>query len=138
MATEAGCERPCPKVPYFSNPQRLLDGQPLGIDPCDPLAANNALALEQTMPLVAQLRQAATPPVLVRSFAADKLQIEQGESVTLTWDTEGASSVEISGLGPVAAKGSVTVTPARSTTYTLTASQRDALPSFHPFSAGHP
>jgi hypothetical protein len=44
-----------------------------------------------------------------------------GEAATITWETENAQQVNISGIGAVAASGSTTVTPAASTTYTLTA-----------------
>lgn len=121
MATETACEKRCPQVPYFSNPDKAIDGQALGIDESDPLAANNALALEQTMPIAATFREAALPVVLVRSFAADRTEIEQGQPVTLTWDTEGATTVSISTLGTVTATGSITLSPTQSTTYTLTA-----------------
>jgi hypothetical protein len=121
MATEAACQQRCPEVPYFSNPDKALDGQPLGIDETDPQAANNALALEQTMPIAATFREAALPVVQVKSFSADRTEIELGQPVTLTWETEGATSVILSAAGTVAASGSLTVTPAQSTTYTITA-----------------
>jgi peptidyl-Asp metalloendopeptidase len=120
MATETACQQRCPSVPYFSNPDKALEGRPLGIDETDPESANNALALEQTMPIMATFRQAALPAVLVKSFAADRTAVELGQSATLTWETEGATSVLLSGA-PVAPSGSMTVTPAQSTTYTLTA-----------------
>ena len=61
------------------------------------------------------------PPV-VNSFNANKSSIEEGETAILTWTTTNASSVTISpGVGSVAASGSTTVTPAATTTYTLTA-----------------
>jgi hypothetical protein len=120
MATEIFCEQRCPRVNFFSNPERTSDeGLPLGI----PDAANNALALEQTMPIMAAFRSAAVPAMLVRSFAVDHAEIERGQSVTLSWNTENATSVEIGGLGPVAAIGSMNVAPQQSTTYTLTATQ---------------
>jgi hypothetical protein len=123
MATEVACSQRCPRVNYFSNPDKMQNGDPLGIDESDPLAANNALALEQTMPIVATFREAALPAMLVRSFTADHAEILRGQSVTLTWDTENATSVEISGVGPVAASGTLTLTPLQTTTYTLAATQ---------------
>lgn len=121
MATEVACAQRCKRISYFSNPGKTLDGQPMGLDESDPQAANNALALEQTMPIMASFREAAVPVVLLRSFSADRTEIESGQPVTLTWDTEGATTVTLSGTGPVAAQGSMTVTPSQSTTYTLTA-----------------
>ncbi|MBM3862709.1 MAG: hypothetical protein FJ385_01975, partial [Verrucomicrobia bacterium] len=55
-------------------------------------------------------------------FSASSLAIDTGGSSTLTWDATGASSVSIdNGVGSVAASGSTTVSPATTTTYTLTA-----------------
>ncbi len=55
-------------------------------------------------------------------FDASPSNIAAGQSSQLTWLVQGASSVTISnGVGSVAATGSTTVTPATTTTYTLTA-----------------
>lgn len=59
---------------------------------------------------------------LVVRFDASPSNIAAGQSSQLTWLVQGASSVTISnGVGSVAATGSTTVTPAATTTYTLTA-----------------
>lgn len=69
----------------------------------------------------------ATPPVApppaapTATLAANPAVIEQGQSTTLTWQTENASDVTIQGLGTLPASGSKTVTPSSSTTYTLSA-----------------
>src|ERR1035437_4272611 len=55
-------------------------------------------------------------------FDATPSNISAGQSSQLTWIVQGATSVSISnGVGSVAATGSTTVTPATTTTYTLTA-----------------
>jgi hypothetical protein len=55
-------------------------------------------------------------------FIADPRQIAAGQQATLSWKTLAAASVTISGgVGTVAAQGSVAVSPASTTTYTLTA-----------------
>lgn len=55
-------------------------------------------------------------------FIADPRQIAAGQQATLSWKTLAAASVTISGgVGSVAAQGSVAVSPASTTTYTLTA-----------------
>lgn len=124
MATEFFCQQRCSRVPYFSNPdKREPNGELLGLPIDDPNAANNALALEQTMPIMATFREAALPAMLVRSFGADRTEIERGQSVTLSWNTENATTVTLTGIGAVAATGSITLQPLQSTTYTLTASQ---------------
>jgi len=65
---------------------------------------------------------AAPPPVApTATLAANPAVIEQGQSTTLSWQTNNASDVTIEGLGTLPASGSKTVMPSDSTTYTLTA-----------------
>jgi len=47
--------------------------------------------------------------------------IQQGQNTTLTWETQNAKEITITGLGTVPASGSRSVTPGSSTTYTLDA-----------------
>jgi len=62
-----------------------------------------------------------SPPTA--SLNANPPTIAAGASSTLTWTTTNATSVTIDqGIGSVAASGSLSVAPAGSTTYTLTAS----------------
>ncbi|MDX2153978.1 MAG: OmpA family protein [Bryobacteraceae bacterium] len=61
------------------------------------------------------------PPPQVVSFTAQPATIQSGQSSTLTWNVEGATSVSISTLGTVANSGSQQVSPTATTTYTLTA-----------------
>ncbi len=63
-------------------------------------------------------------PQIIR-FEASPLNIQPGQSSTLSWTTSGASSVSISGIGNVAPNGSTQVSPAQTTTYTLTATGTD-------------
>jgi hypothetical protein len=60
----------------------------------------------------------------VITFTASPMNISLGQSSTLTWQTDGADSVEITGLGTVAINGSQVVSPTETTTYTLTAHTR--------------
>ncbi len=63
---------------------------------------------------------AAKPTV---TFSADRSSINKGESAKLSWTTTDANNVSIAPeVGAVTPQGSTTVTPADSTTYTLTAS----------------
>ena len=63
---------------------------------------------------------AAKPTV---TFSADPSSINKGQSAKLSWTTTDASNVSISPeVGAVTPQGSTTVTPADSTTYTITAS----------------
>lgn len=57
----------------------------------------------------------------IASFSADATTIEAGNSVTLTWESTGASSVELSPLGPVVEAGERVIHPTEATTYTLLA-----------------
>jgi hypothetical protein len=65
--------------------------------------------------------QPATPPVVV-TFSASPTEIKTGESATLLWNVTGAASVTIDqGIGNVTVAGTKTVSPTKTTTYTLTA-----------------
>lgn len=61
------------------------------------------------------------PPAPTATLAASPDVIQQGQSTTLTWQTQNASDITIQGLGTVQASGSQTVSPGSSTTYTLVA-----------------
>jgi uncharacterized cupredoxin-like copper-binding protein len=60
-------------------------------------------------------------PQIIR-FEASPLNIAPGASSTLSWTTNNATTVSISGVGSVVPNGSTTVSPTQTTTYTLTAS----------------
>lgn len=61
------------------------------------------------------------PATPTATLAASPDVIQQGQSTTLTWQTNNASDITIEGLGTVSASGSKTISPGSSTTYTLTA-----------------
>jgi hypothetical protein len=62
------------------------------------------------------------PPPTISSFTAAPASVAAGSSATLSWSVTGATSLSISnGMGTVTGT-SVTVTPAATTTYALTAS----------------
>jgi peptidoglycan-associated lipoprotein len=77
-------------------------------------------------PPVAAAPPPSTAPVAAKptvTFSADRSSINQGESAKLSWTTTDATNVSIAPeVGAVTPQGSTTVTPASSTTYTLTAS----------------
>ena len=54
-------------------------------------------------------------------MSANPNTVEKGQSTTLSWQTSNATDVSIDGIGAVQPSGSQQVTPADSTTYTLTA-----------------
>lgn len=64
------------------------------------------------------------PPALPQvTFGTDPLTVNQGDMAILSWTTVNADTVTIDqGIGTVAINGSIAVTPAATTTYTLTAS----------------
>lgn len=64
----------------------------------------------------------AAQPAQVTRFDASPANISAGQTTTLTWIVQGATSVSINnGVGNVANSGSTQVTPSATTTYTLTA-----------------
>ncbi|GAA4375990.1 hypothetical protein [Nocardioides caricicola] len=69
--------------------------------------------------------------VAIGSFtAAPATPVAPGTSVTLTWETQYASSCSIDqGVGPVPTSGSVVVTPQQTTVYTVSALGRHPLSS---------
>ncbi len=63
-----------------------------------------------------------TPPPVVSSFTATPALFDSGETITLSWNVTGSTSVSIDqGIGSVAASGSLVLSPEDTTTYTLTA-----------------
>src|SRR5262249_32462273 len=66
-------------------------------------------------------RKAAEIPPRIMSFRAEPSSIKPGGSAVLNWLTENPSSVTIEpGIGRMLAKGTLKITPDRTTTYTLT------------------
>ncbi|MBN1239465.1 MAG: hypothetical protein JXB36_13260 [Gammaproteobacteria bacterium] len=66
------------------------------------------------------------PPAEIVSFRAEPARLRAGDSTTLTWEGLNAFSLTIApDVGAVATRGSATVTPARTTTYTLTVTGSD-------------
>ena len=63
-------------------------------------------------------------PQIIR-FEGSPLSIQPGQQSTLSWTTTGATQVSISGMGSVVLNGSMTVSPAQTTTYTLSATSSD-------------
>jgi len=61
--------------------------------------------------------------VEIVKFIAQPNVISSGQSSTLIWEVQNADSVVISGIGPVAASGTSTVSPTQTTTYKLTATR---------------
>jgi len=76
----------------------------------------------ETVPVRADLKEIPKPPASVVSFSAASGSIQQGQSTELRWQTLNAREVLIDhGVGNVSPSGSHQVSPAGSTTYTLTA-----------------
>lgn len=79
-----------------------------------------APAPQQTTPAPAPAPAAARPTA---TLTAEPSRIEVGQSVNLTWTTNGATDVSIDkGIGTVPASGTRSVSPIETTTYTLRAS----------------
>lgn len=76
----------------------------------------------------ATAKATATVSILTVSFTATPATIGAGQSATLSWNSANATSLSIDqGIGPVTApSGSMTVSPAATTTYTITATNGTA------------
>jgi hypothetical protein len=62
-----------------------------------------------------------TNPAPTATISANPQSIQAGQSATLTWNSTNANTAVIdNGIGSVAASGSMTVSPAADTTYTIT------------------
>lgn len=63
----------------------------------------------------------APPAAPTGTLTAEPATVEKGHSVTLSWTSENATSLDLEpGVGEVQASGSTTATPSDSTTYVLT------------------
>lgn len=66
-------------------------------------------------------------PASIASFTSSKYQINKGDSITLTWHTENATSVKIAGVSDTLDnKGSITLSPEISREYTLQVTSNNA------------
>ena len=100
---------------------RILRKQPLFL-----LATAAAVLLggchkKASAPPPSSLPPAVTAVAPTANITADPAAIDVGSSVVLNWNTTGASSVTIDGIGPVPANGTQNVTPSTSTNFHLTA-----------------
>ena len=66
------------------------------------------------------IQRRVAPPARITRFNASPTTIRPGQQATLTWATENPSGVTLEPLGSVAARGSLQVSPAATTTYKLT------------------
>ena len=74
---------------------------------------------------------------VIEDFSLSSTTIEEGDSVTLSWDVTGADSVTINnGIGPVSYSGSLSVSPSASTTYVITAVCSTCTPPLDIYSGG--
>ncbi len=81
------------------------------------LTARNAFGQSTAQTVVS-----VTAPVKIVDFRANPpASADPNTPITLTWQTEGAQEVVITGIGPVANSGSIQVSPAATTSYTLIA-----------------
>jgi peptidoglycan-associated lipoprotein len=82
-----------------------------------------ALSLAGCSKKAAQATPPTPPPPVAptATLAASPDVIQQGQSTTLSWQTNNASDITIEGLGTVSASGSKMISPGSSTTYILTA-----------------
>ena len=82
----------------------------------------NANSVSERPLLTFEFLQNAPPPPVITSFTAAPPAIPTNWSTLLTWSVAGAESVSLApGIGNVPASGGLLVSPASTTTYTLTA-----------------
>lgn len=79
-------------------------------------AKNRTSEVSETVTVTVQ-----RPDVRIVFFSATPANVTAGQSTTLTWQTENADTVEISGIGAVAKSGNTVVMPTTQTTYVMTA-----------------
>ncbi|MCD0163327.1 hypothetical protein IHN63_18710, partial [Deinococcus sp. 6YEL10] len=80
-----------------------------------------------TPPVTPPVQPAAAPSVV--SFSASPRTVRSGASSTLSWNVKNAERIQIEGLdGSFPARGSVKVSPAQTTTYTLLAGSLRSVP----------
>jgi hypothetical protein len=89
-----------------------------------PIHASTNLTLTATKgtDITQQSRSVTVVPPVIKAFTATPAgPVNAGDSVTLQWDTQYATTAAITpGIGPVSASDSVVVKPQNTTTYTLT------------------
>ncbi len=74
---------------------------------------------------IALLPACRPSPPIIRTFAAIPTEVTAGESSALQWQVEGATTVSIDNdIGEVPSMGTVTVSPQKTTAYTLTANNK--------------
>jgi serine/threonine protein kinase/uncharacterized cupredoxin-like copper-binding protein len=66
-------------------------------------------------------------PEAVASLQADKTSLKAGETANLTWKTQNATTVKLEPLGKVSINGQRPVSPSETTTYTLSATNKDGV-----------
>ena len=64
---------------------------------------------------------AATAPSPTANLTVTPATVDRGQPAKLTWQTQNATTINIDGVGPVTASGSMNIMPSDSTTYHLTA-----------------
>jgi hypothetical protein len=113
----------------ISGPQVTLSN-PTGVTTTFPAAAGQTYTFRLTVTNTDHVSAQATTSVsassnastLITQFYANPAMIQPGQSSTLVWVTQNATTVSISpNIGSVNTSGSVSVSPTATTTYTLTA-----------------
>ncbi len=92
-------------------PQQQQQASPAVVAPAPAQVPDNTAAHEKPAVILAPFIEAA----------AMEKKIQQGQSSGLVWNSQGVSELQIEGIGPVAATGSMKVTPQQTTTYKFVA-----------------
>jgi len=86
-----------------------------------PTPTTSVTATLTATPITPTTTSTRMPGPIINSFVANPATITTGGSSGLTWQTTGATSASINGIGPVTVNGARTVTLKETTTFTLTA-----------------
>lgn len=120
-------------VTLASNP--LSTTSPSGGYPVTPVSGSYELQAIGNGRTVSATQNITVEPAVVSSFTASGSPLAPGQTATLSWTTEWATGVTIDpdpGVGALPAGGSVEVSPAADTTYTLTPTGLDPAPATAP------
>lgn len=83
------CPGGCTRVNYWSNPDKQYGGQPMGVVYTDPAAADNRMALNNTLSSVRNFRQQVTAPTITVTSPDGGETFAVGSSQAITWTTTG-------------------------------------------------
>jgi hypothetical protein len=83
------CQPSCPRVNFWSNPQKKHSGQPMGVDSSSPMAADNRKSLNNTAFTVANFRQQSSTSTITITSPNGGENWLAGSIQDITWVSAG-------------------------------------------------